>query len=238
MAGISQHFAKCASRSQFKNPHGLDEAGHFTTAYDLALVSAKALENPDFYEISTTKSAVISGNSEVKSRFLKNKNRLLKSFDGCNGVKTGFTDNAGRCFVSSAKRGAMNVVCAVLNCGDMFEECARLMEKSFQTYRLVPLVESYDILGEIEVKHGRQNNVRLFSRQKFAYPLTEEERLRVNVVLDVPQTLQAPIRQEQIVGKISIYLENHLLFEDDVLTRHAVKSNNIFSFVGDVAKFW
>ena len=227
-----------ASSSQFKNPHGLDEAGHFTTAYDLALVSAKALENPDFYEISTTKSAVISGNSEVKSRFLKNKNRLLKSFDGCNGVKTGFTDNAGRCFVSSAKRGEMNVVCAVLNCGDMFEECARLMEKSFQTYRLVPLVESYDILGEIEVKHGRQNNVRLFSRQKFAYPLTEEERLRVNVVLDVPQTLQAPIRQEQIVGKISIYLENHLLFEDDVLTRHAVKSNNIFSFVGDVAKFW
>ena len=227
-----------ASSSQFKNPHGLDEAGHFTTAYDLALVSAKALENPDFYEISTTKSAVISGNSEVKSRFLKNKNRLLKSFDGCNGVKTGFTDNAGRCFVSSAKRGEMNVVCAVLNCGDMFEECARLMEKSFQTYRLVPLVESYDILGEIEVKHGRRNNVRLFSRQKFSYPLTEEERLRVNVVLDVPQTLQAPIRQEQIVGKISIYLENHLLFEDDVLTRHAVKSNNIFSFVGDVAKFW
>ena len=227
-----------AKSSQFKNPHGLDEAGHYTTAYDLALISAKALQNPDFYEISTTKSAVISGNSEVKSRFLKNKNRLLKSFQGCNGVKTGFTDNAGRCFVSSAKRGNMDVVCAVLNCGDMFEECARLMEKAFQTYKLVPLVESYDILGELPVENGRLSSVRLFSRQEFLYPLTNEERLRANVVMDIPDVLRAPVKKEQTVGKIRVYLEGNLLFEDDVLTRFEVPSNNIFSYIGDIAKFW
>ena len=113
-----------ANNSSFKNPHGLDENGHYTSAYDLALVSAYALQNKDFHEISTTKSAVISGNKEVKSRFLKNKNKLLRTFEGCNGVKTGFTDNAGRCFVSSAKRGDMTVVCSVLNCPDMFEEGA------------------------------------------------------------------------------------------------------------------
>ena len=223
-----------ANNSSFKNPHGLDADGHYTTAYDLALVSAYALQNPDFYEISTTKSAVISGNKEVKSRFLKNKNRLLRTFEGCCGVKTGFTDNAGRCFVSSAKRDGMTIVCSVLNCPDMFEECARLMGDAFNKFSLHSLVQSYDVLKEIDVQNGRQQTVKLFSREKFAYPLTEEEKLRAVVEIDVPKVLKAPVKKEQVVGKVKVYLEGKLLFSDDVLTREEVKSDSVLSFVKDV----
>ena len=227
-----------AKNSSFKNPHGLDQNGHYTTAYDLALISSKALENQTFYEISTTKSAVISGNKEVKSRFLKNKNKLLRTFEGCNGVKTGFTDNAGRCFVSSAKRGDMTVVCSVLNCPDMFEESARLMEKAYNEYSLTTLLESYDVLREATVKGGREETVKLFSREKFAYPLTDEEKLRINVEVDVPKVLNAPLKKEEVVGQVKVYLDGKILFSDNVLTREAVKKDSIFSFVKDIVKNW
>lgn len=227
-----------AKNSSFKNPHGLDQNGHYTTAYDLALISSKALENQTFYEISTTKSAVISGNKEVKSRFLKNKNKLLRTFEGCNGVKTGFTDNAGRCFVSSAKRGDMTVVCSVLNCPDMFEESARLMEKAYNEYSLTTLLESYDVLKEVDVKGGREKTVKLFSREKFVYPLTDEEKLKVNVEIDVSPVLSAPLKKEEVVGQVNVYLDGRLLFSDNVLTREAVKKDSVFSFVKDIVENW
>lgn len=227
-----------AKNSKFKNPHGLDENGHYTTAYDLAIVSAKALENPVFYEISTTKSAVISGNNEVKCRYLKNKNKLLRSYEGCIGVKTGFTDNAGRCFVSSAKQNNMTVVCSVLNCTDMFEECARLMTKAFSNFELCELVDDYNILPEIDVEKGRENSVKLFSREGFCYPLTKDEKLKINFVYDLPKTLVAPVEKEQVVGTLKVYLDDREIFEDDILTREQVKKDSIFEYVRDVLGVW
>lgn len=227
-----------AKSSCFKNPHGLDASGHYTTAYDLALVAAKALENPVFYEISTTKSAVISGNNEVKCRYLKNKNKLLKTFEGCNGVKTGFTDAAGRCFVSSAKQEGMTVVTSVLNCPDMFEECARLMTKAYNTYSLCEIVNTYSVLPDIQVDKGRSESVKLFSRQSFCYPLTNQEKLKVNIVYDLPQKLIAPVKKEEVVGKIMVYLDDQEIFKDQILTREEVKKDSIFEYVKDVLARW
>lgn len=227
-----------AKNSSFCNAHGLDQNGHYTTAYDLAMVSAKALQNPKFLEISTTKSAVISGNNEVKSRYLKNKNRLLKNFEGCTGVKTGFTDNAGRCFVASAKRGDLGVVCSVLNCPDMFEEAARLMDNAYGKYSFVPLVQSYGALGEVNVENGRQSTVKIFSRRQFGFPLSQEEQLKTRVVIDVPKTVCAPVAKEQVLGKLKVYFEDKVIFEDDILAREQVLGSSLADFLQEIAKFW
>lgn len=227
-----------AYNSQFKNPHGLDEEGHYTTAYDLAIVSAKALENPTFFEISNTKTAVISGNTEVKSRYLKNKNRLLSNFDGCTGIKTGFTDSAGRCFVSSAERKGLHIVCSVLNSANMFEECAKFMELAFDDYQMIEVLPAYNLINGIEVKKGRENFVKVFSRKGFAYPLTKEEELCINYVIDLPEFLTAPVKKEEKVGTIKVYLKDKLLFEDDILTRDYVKKDSLLSYFKDVVKFW
>lgn len=224
--------------SSFKNPHGLDANGHYTTAYDLAKISAKALENPIFKEISTTRATTISGNKEVKTRFLKNKNRLLTSFSGCNGVKTGFTDNAGRCFVSSAERDGMTVVCSVLNCGPMFEECARLMDLAFANYKMVELLPSYKIVDKIEIERGREPYVKAFTRQQFSYPLTAEEVLKINYVTDIPESLKAPVQKEKIVGSLKIYLDDKLLLEEEIFTQDYVKKESVFSYFKDIAKIW
>ena len=124
-----------AINTHFENTHGLDEKGHYTTAYDLALITSYALRNDIFREIVSTKSIQVT-NEDGKIRYFNNKNKLLHSVNGAIGVKTGFTDDAGRCLVSAVERNGMTVVCVVLNCGPMFEESASLLEKAFGDFRL------------------------------------------------------------------------------------------------------
>ncbi|MBR5226660.1 MAG: hypothetical protein IKV69_01140, partial [Clostridia bacterium] len=126
----------------------------------------------------------------------------------------------------------------VLNCPDMFEESARLMEKSYNDYCLTTLLESYDVLKEVGVKGGREESVKLFSREKFVYPLNNEEKLKVNVEIEVPEVLKAPLKKEEVVGQVKVYLDGKLLFSDEVLTREAVRKDSIFSFVKDIVKNW
>lgn len=227
-----------AKNSSFKNPHGLDEEGHYTTAYDLAKVSAEALKNETFREIVGTKFTTISGNDEVETRFLRNKNKLLSAFDGTTGVKTGFTDNAGRCFVSSAERNNMEVVCAVLNCGPMFEECANLMQRAFNQYKLYELLPAYNIVDNIPVEKGKMTEVKVYSRKSFCFPLTTDEFLQITYDYEKPQTLKAPVKKEQIVGFVKIYLGEQILFQDDLITTDEIKSNSIFQNVKDIFGKW
>ena len=121
-----------AQSSSFKNPHGLDEEGHVTTAYDLALITAYAMKNQIFAEIVATKEKRISG--VEYPRVMQNKNRLLRSNSDVIGVKTGFTSKAGRCFVGALEDNGMTVICVVLNCGPMFPESEHLMERATEEY--------------------------------------------------------------------------------------------------------
>ena len=101
-----------AENTNFANPHGLDNENHYTTARDLAKITAYALNNEDFAQIVSTKNIKIPSKEEGY-RFLSNKNRLLSSLEGCIGVKTGYTSKAGRCLVSAAERDGLRVVCVV-----------------------------------------------------------------------------------------------------------------------------
>ena len=113
--------------------NGLHDDNHYTTAYDLALITSYALKNKTFSKIVATKSTNIADeNSKSGVRYLKNKNKLLKLVDGADGVKTGYTRKAGRCFVGSATRNKMKVICVVLDCVPMFEDSAILIEKAFK----------------------------------------------------------------------------------------------------------
>ena len=144
-----------AKNTHFANPHGLDEAEHYTTAYDLALVTAYALNNPIFAEIVSTKHHTIEATNLSEKRYLTNKNRLLNSLDGCVGVKTGFTSRAGRCLVSAIRRNGITLVCVVLNCGPMFEESVALLNSAYTNYDLTNIIMTTSV-GNcvcIQMKH-------------------------------------------------------------------------------------
>ena len=226
-----------AESSHFDNTHGLDSKTHYTTAYNLALITSYAMMNPTFKEIVSTKNVKIT-NTDGKSRYLKNKNKLLNSFDGCNGVKTGFTDDAGRCLVSSAEREGMNVVCVVLNCGPMFEECSRFMEEAFASYKLYDLTKFYNLPTEIKVTNGRQETVKVDTFGKYMYPLTENEKESVKIRYEIVKILEAPIEKGQQVGKVEIYIGKDLHFSEKIFTIESVRRNSLWQKLFDVFAEW
>lgn len=166
-----------AVNSNYKNPHGLDADGHYTTAKDLALITAYALKNPVFAEVAKTSQTRISGPDYP--RLLQNKNRLLRQLDGCIGVKTGFTKKAGRCFVGARTANGMTAVCVVLNCGPMFEETAELLTRSGEEYSMQKLIAADEF-----IKFTKADEQIAIGREDFYYPLRDDEIDDAEIKLD------------------------------------------------------
>lgn len=226
-----------ATNTHFDNTHGLDSKTHYTSAYDLALITSYALKNQLFKEIVSTKNIKIVSD-QGKTRYLKNKNRLLNSFVGCNGVKTGFTDDAGRCLVSSAERDGMQVVCVVLNCGPMFEECSTLMEQAFATYRLYDLTSNYAFPRQIQVEEGEKDYVHVDSKEKFLYPLAQGELDKISYKYELAESVSAPVQKDSEVGKVQVYFDNDLLFEEKIFTIESVRGNTIWQKLKKLFGIW
>ena len=183
--------------THFDNPHGLDSETHYTSAYDLAIITSEAMQNETFRTIVSTKIKKISGNSEVEHRFLRNKQKLLKTLEGCTGVKSGFTDNAGRCLVTSCLRDDMEVICVVLNCPNMFEESSRLIELAFKEYQQETILQPYNYISNITVNNGNVENVKVYSMKGFKYPLKDGEKSKINIETELESELTALNKKEK-----------------------------------------
>lgn len=226
-----------AKDSHFDNTHGLDSPTHRTTAQDLALITSYALENETFKEIVSTKNIKIT--SQVgKTRYLKNKNKLLNNMEGCCGVKTGFTDDAGRCLVSACEREQMTLVCVVLNCGPMFEESKALLEQGFNEYKLVDLTSGYDFERNIKVTGGKQERVKIGTKEKFYYPLRKDELDKVDYVYNIQEAIDAPVDKDEVIGEIKIFIDNNLIFSEKVVTMETIRRNSIWTKIYDLIENW
>lgn len=162
----------------FVNPHGLHDDDHYCSANDLAVITCEALNNPDFCEIVSAKSYRIANEGYDYDRVLVNKNKLLSNCDGADGVKTGYTKKAGRCFVGSATRNGMQVVVVVLNCGPMFEETESMLDAAFENYSLKTVVPQNKVCGCIEEK-----GVKIYYEcpERVQYPLKSNEQIATNI---------------------------------------------------------
>lgn len=208
-----------AENSNFVTPHGLDHKAHYTTAYDLARITAYALNNPIFKEIVSTKMHVVEVTNKSDKRYMSNKNKLLNTLDGCVGVKTGFTTKAGRCLVSAIERDNTTYVCVVLNCGPMFEESATLLNNADYAYENTKIIDkNKEIYNEyiIDETHGK---LYLYAEEDFCYPLCANEMgkliLEYNVKLD-------NAKEGDIVGEIKVFYEKDLLKTIKLVTMNKI----------------
>ena len=226
-----------ANSSHFANTHGLDADGHYTTAYDLAKITAYALENPVFADIVSTKNIKIS-NGDGENRYLKNKNKLLSTLEGCIGVKTGFTDDAGRCLVSAIEKDGMKVVAVVLNCGPMFPESATMLTDAVENFKLYDLTQMYDFDNYVSVVDGSNDVAEIGTKEKFFYPLAEHEMKKLQFKYTIPQNIQAPMKKETEVGKVEIFFDNDLLFSEKIFTIDNVKPKTMWQRLKDFFENW
>ena len=187
--------------THFKNPHGLSDPEHYTTAYDLARITAAAMENPLFREIVATKHKVIRVKGGTEARTLSNHNRLLRSYEDCVGVKTGFTKVSGRCLVSAAERDGMLLIAVTLDAPDDWRDHTALLDYGFSLYRGRVLDDCKGLSISLPVVGGVSDTVYISARNFPAVVLRKEED-DPELSLEVNHFAVAPIREGQVLGVV------------------------------------
>ena len=229
---------KCgANDTNFVTPHGLHDDNHYTTARDLAKISAYAMKNATFREIVSSKRHTMPWAGHDCDRVILNKNKILTTFDGGDGIKTGYTKKAGRCLVASATRDGMTIISVVLDCGPMFEECRNLMEKAFEEYSLVDITAlAPDV--KTEVRDGAKKTVTLRPTATSTYPLTKEETERLIFEEKGVKPMRGGVKRGTENGKICVTLEKRLLFESKLFTIEEVEPLPVRDILLEIAREW
>lgn len=191
------------THTSFANPSGLDAQGHYSCALDMARLAAYAMREPTFARIAATRTAAVG------ERMLGNHNKLLASLEGCTGLKTGYTDNAGRTLVTCCERDGMRLIAVTLNDRSDWADHAALYEYGFAAFarkRAVARGEEYTLAP---VRGGTQTSVSLAAGESFFYPVTAGEELLVSARL--PEELTAPLAAGQAVGELIVSMDGEEL---------------------------
>ena len=215
---------KCAELglvdTHFTNPHGLDHEEHYTTARELGIIAAAALESEALRKIfSTYKMTVAAPDGGV--RMLVNHNRLLRSIDGCIGVKTGYTKSNGRCLVSAAERDGLRLIAVTLDDGNDWHDHTVMLEAGFEAYERVELCEYTCIeLPEIAVIGGEQSRVRTAISDK-VYVTLPRSGAKIDFRIDSIPSLPAPVSRGQEAGEIVFTHEGNEIARIPLVTAYA-----------------
>lgn len=214
---MNEYAVRCgAINSNFLNPHGLHDDDHYTTAYDLALITAKAMDNEEFTKIVSTKNYIAKSEGQ-EPRYFTNKNKMLQMYEGAIGVKTGYTKKAGRCLVSSAKKNGITIISVVLNKPDMWNDSIENLNTGFRKCKLIDIVAPNKIFANIKLSNS-ETIMQVYASKKVSYPMMqfEEENLSFNIKLS--DKLSLPLKKGDKVGVLEIFDKKHLIFTENIYT--------------------
>ena len=230
--------------THFVTPHGLDDPNHYTTAYELACLTDYALKNEKFANIVKTKYATISINGV--SREIKNTNELLLSdVEGIYGVKTGFTNNAGRCLVTAVKRNNMDLIVVVLGADtrkDRAKDSLKLINYAFKEYKLVNVEEfankEFENWKEINknriyINKGRKNIELEIGKIEVKNIVTNKN---ISVEINSINYLEAPVEKGTKIGTMIVKNGEEIIEEVDILTSKKIERKNIIDYFYIFAK--
>lgn len=230
--------------THFVTPHGLDKEEHYTTAYELALIADYALKNPKISEVVKTKTYTVSINNNSKT--ITNTNELLGYLDGVNGVKTGFTNGAGRCLVTSVERDGFNIITIVLGADtkkNRTKDSISLIEYTYSNYELVNLeelinkeFEEWKKINEkrIYIYKGKKDNIetKIEDYKYKIYPVKKEDIKDITIKIENMQTyFEAPIYKGSDVAKLNLNIDNKELMSIGIITNEDVERKEIKDYI-------
>lgn len=223
-----------AVNTNFTTPHGLDETGHYSTAYDMALITRYALNIPVFNEIVKTTSI------QIGNRFLSNTNEMLTSYQGADGVKTGYTGKAGRCLITSATRDGRRFISVVLFCDSRAQRALSskiILDYAFSLYYPRTLINS-EYLGTLPVYKGFEKSLPIYVEKTVTMPLSDAEVSRLYTKISLPGFIQAPVTEKTVVGTLSVYLDDKILCESPIRAGKSIKQKTVLQYFIDVFIAW
>lgn len=224
------------TNTHFVTPHGLDDANHYTTALELAKLTDYAMDNETFAKIVGTKSTTIYINNQ--SRQINNTNELLGVLNGVVGVKTGFTNNAGRCLVTETKRNNMDIITIVLGADtkkDRTKDSVNLIEYTFSKYKMYNLeeriIEEFNKWKNINEKRiliikGKTSNPKLAlgAIEKATIPICDNDKIEysINALTEV----EAPVEQWNVMGTLTVKINGEILENIDIVNVNEVQKRD------------
>lgn len=224
------------TNTHFVTPHGLDDANHYTTALELAKLTDYAMDNETFAKIVGTKSTTIYINNQ--SRQINNTNELLGVLNGVVGVKTGFTNNAGRCLVTETKRNNMDIITIVLGADtkkDRTKDSVNLIEYTFSRYKMYNLeeqiIKEFNKWKNINEKRiliikGKTSNPKLAlgAIEKATIPICDNDKIEysINALTEV----EAPVEQWNVMGTLTVKLNGEILENIDIVNVNEVQKRD------------
>ena len=224
-------------RTHFENPHGLASEGHYTTAYELGRLAAEAMKDPLFARVAATRHYTFVG--EGMTRSLSNHNRMLASYEGAIGVKTGFTKATGRCLVTAACRDGVTLIAVTLNAPDDWNDHCAMLDHGFSSLERVTLAETEALAFTLPLVNGCVQEITVCNREALSAVLPKTHR-EITCVIELPDFVYAPIRAGDVVGR-AVYYEDQieiatlpLVAKDDVsaVTYKKNLAERILSFFG------
>ncbi len=225
-----------ADNTAFKNPNGLPADGHYTTAYDLALITSEALKIDDFRTVVSTAHRTAWAVSESSVvRELYNHNKLLGTYEGAIGVKTGYTDLAGRCLVSAAQRNGMTFIVVTLNDNDDWNTHKELLDEMFGTYELHTWMESGKCVKRVE-----RNGViyDLVTEDAFTLPMRNDRKEDVVANVHITANADSAIAAGHKVGRVEFTLDGKSVGEVAVVAKEDIPEPIKREFKDIIAEFW
>lgn len=218
-AGSVENFAqKCNEKADslllrdtsFKNPHGLHEEGHYTTAHDLAIICSAALKDPRLRAILSAKKMTISLGKTKENpngngiRYLKNHNKMLSLYEGAIGGKTGFTKKSGRCLVSCAKRDGMTLIAVTLNAPNDWQDHTLMLDFGFETFEYRTFFEAREFIFDFPVTNAESDVVTLTNVAPIRAVVPKSQRDFTQSVESTLHFAFAPIEKGQVLGELKI----------------------------------
>ncbi len=220
------------NNTKFCTPSGLDKNDHHSTAYDMAVLGAYAMENEEFSKIVCQKSSQIKFINPSKKVTYKNHNKLLRLYENCTGIKTGFTKLAGRCLVSSAQQDGKKLVCVTLSAPNDWDDHMNLYKYGFEN-TILKNYNDINYTNYLKISNGNLDKIPVGSVGDFTVNLKINEENSVIREINLPEIYNSPVEKGQVLGAITYYLNNKIIGENKIIALEQVykipdKKNSFF----------
>jgi D-alanyl-D-alanine carboxypeptidase len=192
------------SNTHFENPHGLDSSQHYTTAYDLALIASEALNNEQFRKITSTYKHTFKIGDETRT--IVNHNKLIKLYDGCIGVKTGFTKKCGRCLVGAAERDGLSFITVTIDAPSDWNDHALMLDFGYDTLEKVMLADVGEYSYELGVVGGKDEKITVTNTTSLSY-IKDRNKGVIDRHVRLVQFAEAPVTPSDTLGEVIFTLD-------------------------------
>lgn len=219
--------------TNFKNLTGLPDEEHYTTAYDIALMGRELISHQSIHKwLSMWMTTIMVGKDKDVEQELVNTNKLIRFYPGSNGIKTGFTQEAGYCLAASATRENSTFISVILgskSSQQRNEDSKKLLDYAFANYESLKVYNKDDIVGNVIIEKGKEKQAQVKIKEDINVLIKKGESKEINKKVNIYKSVKAPIIEGQKVGEIEIKLDKKTLIKEDLTIEDKIKKANVIT---------